>query len=183
VDKTLPWVMISSPATGQTVALKTAVLVGATDASGIANVTFWVDGTQVCVDSTAPYSCPVTLRAGRHTLLVRATDAAGNVAWMSVKVTASSKVASASAATPAAATAAVLPAQGSAVQSHFTLALRAPGTGVRSVSFVLDGRMICRDQVRPFACPASAKRGWHNTVTLLSGAHAIRTLTALFRVR
>jgi hypothetical protein len=51
------------------------------------------------------------------------------------------------------------------------------------VSFVLDGRRICSDRVRPFACAASAKRGWHDTVTLLRGAHAIRMLTALFRAR
>jgi hypothetical protein len=73
---------------GQTVPLRTSVVVGATDASGIANVAFWVEGTPSCVDSTAPYACAVTLRTGGHTLLVRATDAAGNVGWMSVKVTA-----------------------------------------------------------------------------------------------
>ena len=91
-DTTPPWVLITSPTMNMAVPLTTTVKVDATDASGIKNVTFWVDSVTTCVDTAAPFTCGVTMENGNHTLLVRATDNAGNIAWMSVKVTASSKL-------------------------------------------------------------------------------------------
>ena len=174
-DTTLPWVLITSPVRSQTVPLLTSVQVDASDASGIANVTFWVDGNIVCVDKSFPYSCAVTLKAGTRTLLVRATDGAGNIAWMSVKVTASAKLAP-----TAGATGSLAPSQGTAVKSRFTLALRAPAPQVKTVTFTLDGHRVCTDRRRPFACAVSAAAGWHRAASEAAGMSA---LSARFRVR
>jgi hypothetical protein len=174
-DTTLPWVMITSPLKSQTVPLLTTVKVDATDASGIADVTFWVDSTIVCVDKVAPYSCAVTLKSGTRTLLVRATDGAGNAGWMSIKVTASSKLAPTTTTTGS-----LAPSQGAAVQSRFTLALRAPAPQVKTVTFMLDGRHVCTDRRRPFACAVSAAIGWHRAITKPAGMLALSTR---FRVR
>ena len=176
-DTTRPWVLITSPTGGQTVATHTTVHVDATDASGIGNVTFWVDGTQTCVDSTAPYTCATTLANGPHTLLVRATDGAGNIAWMSVKVTASSSVRTTSSATSGAARKATLARSTAARTRSFVLALRRPA-GARTVTFLLDGRPVCTRRTAPYRCVAAAGPGWHR-MTVLS--HAVR-LSSHFRV-
>lgn len=49
------------------------------DELGVRRVEFFVDGQRAGVVETAPYSVRWPARAGEHTLLVRATDTAGNV--------------------------------------------------------------------------------------------------------
>jgi hypothetical protein len=150
------------------------VYVTATDASGIADVTFWVDGTQTCVVKSAPYTCTVSLAANKsHTLLVRARDGAGNVGWMSVKVTASKSRRY---------NTAVAPATGTSVASHFVLAYRTPPTGTKQVVFAVDGHTVCTDRRAPFSCSTSARPGWHRAVLRVTGAKRT-TVTTRFRVR
>lgn len=167
-DTTPPWVLITSPTKGQTVPLSTVEQVDATDASGIADVTFWVDGTITCVDRSAPYTCALSLKAAKHTLLVRATDNAGNVGWMSVAVTASSKVAAAR----------IAPAAGASVGSRFTLAYRS--LAARAVTFAVDDRVVCVDRTAPYRCVASARPGWHRARVRIAGGG---TYLTRFRVR
>lgn len=176
-DTTPPWVMITSPANGATVPLSTIVRADATDASGIVDVTFWVDGTVTCSDKTAPYTCAVTLKKGQHTLLVRATDGAGNVAWMSVKVAASQNA-------PATTTtmSGIAPASGSSVARTFTLALPTV-KAASSVTFRLDAKTVCVDREAPFRCAASASQGWHRFTAQVVRSGSWRTLSSRFRVR
>ena len=91
-DTTPPSVAITAPVAGSTVARTVLVSASATDAGGIASVSFLRDGTSVCVVTAAPYSCTMTLTQGWHTIVAKATDSAGNVATASIRVKASNHV-------------------------------------------------------------------------------------------
>jgi hypothetical protein len=88
IDKTAPTVAITSPASGASIRRGTTVSIAATatDAeggSGVANVTFYRDGTKLLTDTTAPYTAswsPPKAQIGSHTLTAVALDAAGNKA-------------------------------------------------------------------------------------------------------
>jgi peptidoglycan/xylan/chitin deacetylase (PgdA/CDA1 family) len=82
VDTVGPSVAITSPLSGSTVSTKqTTIAASATDAdSGVKTVTFYVDGKQVGVDGTAPFSYSWKPLRGPHALMAVATDAAGNTA-------------------------------------------------------------------------------------------------------
>ena len=81
-DTVAPTVSISTPADGATVFGTLPVRANADDDTGIASVTFFVDGSQVdSVDSISPYSInwnTTALSDGPHTLTAVARDAAGN---------------------------------------------------------------------------------------------------------
>jgi hypothetical protein len=91
-DTTRPTVTLTQPAQGATVLRRSTVTIKATasDASGIAMVAFFVNGTLRCVSPFAPYSCawtvPNTSRV-TYTLRAEATDAAGNLSSSTVTVT------------------------------------------------------------------------------------------------
>lgn len=86
VDATAPTVSITSPANNATVRRPAAINVTATAAdtggSGLASVSFYLDGTRFATDTTSPYSgsyaFTILLRVGNHTLTAIATDVAGN---------------------------------------------------------------------------------------------------------
>jgi uncharacterized protein YdeI (BOF family) len=81
VDLTPPAVSITAPAVGALVTGPVTVTADATDASGIHNVEFYVDGQLLWTDTAAPYSftCnPAGLAIGVHTITARATDASSN---------------------------------------------------------------------------------------------------------
>ena len=81
VDNTLPTVRITKgPADHARVSGTTAVLVTATDTSGIAGVELWINGKRTTSDSTRPYQFRInTSRYPRRmTVQVRAVDRAGN---------------------------------------------------------------------------------------------------------
>jgi hypothetical protein len=91
-DAVEPTVAITSHATGTTLKVNTAVTLqaNATDAVGLSNVAFYVNGTSVCVDASAPFTCVWTVpskRGVQYTVEARAFDIAGNHASSSVKVT------------------------------------------------------------------------------------------------
>jgi chitodextrinase len=80
-DMTPPAVSFSSPAGGATLSGKTTVQANASDDTGVASVSFAIDGTTVLTDSSAPWTFSVDttkLANGTHTLAVTAGDAAGN---------------------------------------------------------------------------------------------------------
>lgn len=88
-DTTGPTVEITSPADGATVVGTTSVTATASDSSGVANVTFQIDGTPIATDTTDPYSTTLdsTLYSdGSHTLTAVATDSLGNIASDSITV-------------------------------------------------------------------------------------------------
>ncbi len=79
-DTTPPTVAVSPPANGTVVAQ-------ASDDVGVARVELWVDGVLVATDYSQPYSFSLAgLPSGNLSLVVKAYDAAGNVAQAGVTV-------------------------------------------------------------------------------------------------
>jgi peptidoglycan/xylan/chitin deacetylase (PgdA/CDA1 family) len=84
-DTTPPTVSITDPAEGATItAANVTVAANATDAgSGVRQVAFYVDGTALGTDTSAPYRARWRARSsgnGQHVLTAVATDVAGNSA-------------------------------------------------------------------------------------------------------
>ena len=82
-DTTPPTVSAATVPPGSSVNRVITLSATATDAGGVTEVRFLVDGTQVGADTTSPYSVDwdtSTVADGDHTVRVDATDAAGNVA-------------------------------------------------------------------------------------------------------
>ncbi|MES2603568.1 MAG: Ig-like domain-containing protein, partial [Pseudomonadota bacterium] len=81
-DTTRPVVAITAPATGSSMSGTIDVTASASDASGIAQVTFKVDGFMSAqTDTTSPFSVPydtATWIDGKHTLTAEATDSRGH---------------------------------------------------------------------------------------------------------
>jgi hypothetical protein len=88
-DTTAPKVAFTAPVADRVVPRALTLSASATDAGGIREVDFYVDGVLVCADTTPDYSCPVTLSHGWHKLTARAIDRAGNAAATSIWVWAS----------------------------------------------------------------------------------------------
>jgi hypothetical protein len=82
IDATAPTVSITSPTAGASVTGTIQIGAQASDApSGVASVTFYVDGQSVGVDSSAPYQTgwnSKKVSKGSHVLTAVATDLAGN---------------------------------------------------------------------------------------------------------
>jgi hypothetical protein len=89
-DVTAPAVSVTAPLAGATVTKVIAVSANAADASGISQVQFKVDDTDIEVpDKTAPYSIQwgsINVDNGPHTLAAIASDKFGNTATASVDV-------------------------------------------------------------------------------------------------
>ncbi len=81
-DVTPPVVNVTAPVTGATVTGAVDITATASDSTAVSKVEFYVDGTLLAVDTTAPYSVTWTTTAvpdGAHRLLAKAYDAATNV--------------------------------------------------------------------------------------------------------
>lgn len=160
-DTTPPSVAIASPAANTTVPLSFVVSASAKDAGGIARVVFSVDGRTWCTVTVAPYSCPVSVKNGWHSLTAAAVDTAGNSASKTIRVNASHRL------RQLARVIAASPSSGARVGTRFVVHARALAPHSRPVVFLLDGRIRCVDRVAPYACTLSAPRGWH-----VVGVHA-----------
>jgi hypothetical protein len=86
-----PTVALSAPSAGSTFSSTLNMAATATDDHGVRRVEFWVDGTRVARDVTAPYTASFTATKstsyGVHTVAVRAFDAAGLARSAAVTVT------------------------------------------------------------------------------------------------
>jgi hypothetical protein len=83
-DVTAPTVQIVQPPNGATVGRRTTVMITASapDNGGVTSVQFYVNGTLLCADASAPYSCNWKVPGARgktYRLQVQAHDAAGNI--------------------------------------------------------------------------------------------------------
>jgi hypothetical protein len=82
IDTTAPTVAITSPANGTTVTGSVKLAANASDSgSGIAQVSFYVDGGLIGTKSSAPFTVTWNTKkvsAGQHMLWAVAHDAAGN---------------------------------------------------------------------------------------------------------
>jgi hypothetical protein len=86
-----PTVALSAPSAGSTFSSTLTMTATATDDHGVRRVEFWVDGTRVARDVSAPYTASFTATKstsyGVHTVAVRAFDAAGLARSTAVTVT------------------------------------------------------------------------------------------------
>ncbi len=85
-----PTALITNPTNGSTVSGTVNVTANATDDNGVTKVEFFVDGTSIGVDQTAPYSTSWDTTAssdGAHTVSVVATDTIGQTGNATVGVT------------------------------------------------------------------------------------------------
>jgi hypothetical protein len=82
VDSIRPTVSIASPTSGTSVSGTVTVSANATDNTGVARVAFYVNGTLLGTDTTAPFSVSwnTTGLVGAQTLVAEAVDTAGNSA-------------------------------------------------------------------------------------------------------
>ena len=83
-DTTPPTVQITSPSNGSRVPANgnVTIKVNATDNVGVTQVSIYVDGTQICRSTAAPYQCNWNGKkaySGTHVIAANAWDAAGNV--------------------------------------------------------------------------------------------------------
>ena len=88
-DTLAPTVAITSPAENATVWRWVTIAATASDTVSVVSVTFYVDGTALSTDTSAPYSASWNARKasrGAHVLTAVARDAAGNSASASVTV-------------------------------------------------------------------------------------------------
>lgn len=83
-DTEKPTVSITFPVTGSAVKNDTTytIIANANDNKGVSGVEFYIDSAKVGTDSTSPYQYlwNTTGRAGAHSIMAKASDAAGNVA-------------------------------------------------------------------------------------------------------
>ncbi|MFY0574783.1 Ig-like domain-containing protein [Cystobacter fuscus] len=82
VDNTSPDVALTSPTQGMFLQTRALLEATASDAGGVVMVEFYVDGSLIGADSSAPYTVDwfaMTVGEGAHTLTVKAHDRAGNV--------------------------------------------------------------------------------------------------------
>lgn len=86
-DTTAPTVTVTAPGNGAQVAGELTVTATASDNVGVVKVELKVDGGTVASSSGPSVSFPIALKAGAHTLLLVAADAAGNKGQASVAVT------------------------------------------------------------------------------------------------
>ena len=84
-DTTPPTVQFANLGDGAAVSSPFTVQANAQDTSGIADLSVALDGSSVCSTNAASISCVVTTR-GWHVIKVTATDPAGNVGTLQVRV-------------------------------------------------------------------------------------------------
>ena len=167
-DTTPPSVSITSPAAGQQVGRNVTISASASDAVGVASVTFKVDGAVIGTDSKPPFSVRWNSRAaadGSHTLRAEARDAAGNMsASAPVVVTIGSPTTDTTAPTVSISS----PAAGATVTGTLTIAATASdAVGVASVTFLVDTTVIATDTSSPYSV------SW-DTRAVASGSHTLR---------
>ena len=156
-DVTAPNVALTTPANGSTVFNTVNLSASASDnvgGSGVASVSFLVDGSVVGSDTSSPYTYnwdSSSVGNGSHSLSARAVDNAGNQSTLSsVNVTVANVVPDVTAPNVALTT----PANGSTVSNTVNLSASASdnvgGSGVASVSFLVDGSVVGSDTSSPY---------------------------------
>ena len=169
VDTANPTVSVTAPTNNAVISNGTSVTVSANasdNASGIASVAIFIDGTQRTSLTAAPYNYTWNtggVALGAHTIHARATDGVGNAVNSStVNVTLADQTAPSVSLTA--------PANNSTVSG--TIAINANstdntgGTGVSKVEFLVDNVLRATDSTSPYSFSWDSK-------TVSDGAHAI----------
>ncbi len=166
-DTIAPMVSITSPANNATVQDSVTIAASASDASGISNVEFMVDGILTATDYFLPYSVNWNTAGlpdnSVHTLTAKAYDTAGNTATSStVSVTVHETVAPTVSVTS--------PANNATVQGSVAIAVSASdASGISKVDFMVDGVLLSTDTTAPYSAT------WNTTGLPDNSVH---TLTA-----
>jgi hypothetical protein len=167
VDNTPPAVTVTSPAAGATVSGTITVQANASDARGITQVAFSIDGTNIGTDTngTNGWSVPwstTTVANGAHTVTATATDTTGHTASYSISVTVNNVVSSPVVTITA-------PAGGAKVSGNLVVTASAvSGTSITQVAFSVDGASLGTD--------TNGADGWSvswNTTMVADGAHTL----------
>ena len=145
IDALPPLVSIESPSSGSTVSGEILIEVSASDVSGIANVTFTIDGVDEYVDSSAPYEWlwdSSSKADGLHLINVTAASQNNTINYDYCYVTVDN--------TPPTVTI-DQPTNGSAVMDSVLIAASSSDTsGVPSVEFYIENVLVFTDYSSPY---------------------------------
>ncbi|MGY3795536.1 Ig-like domain-containing protein [Aquimarina sp. 433] len=152
-DNAAPQVAITSPVSGASFSdgIDVSITADASDADGnVTKVDFYIDGSLISSDTTAPYTASWTATNGNHTITARATDndnAVTTSTAVAITVTGGSNTPPTVAITS--------PADGASFNAgdSVTISANAADTdgSVTKVSFYLDGNMISEDTSAPYS--------------------------------
>ncbi|WP_239014541.1 extracellular catalytic domain type 1 short-chain-length polyhydroxyalkanoate depolymerase [Archangium violaceum] len=170
-DTVAPSVSISSPAHGASLSGTVKVTANATDNVGIAKVEFSIDNTLVGTDTAAPFEYVWNTAAatnGTHTLVARASDAAGNTATSTtVSVTVTGGISDTTPPTVAI----TFPTASATVAGAIDIAATASDDiGVTKVEFLIDGAAVGQGVPSQQAGPYTYN--W-NTTAYATGPHTL----------
>lgn len=155
-----PTVSITAPTNGSSFITGASISITATaaDADGtVSSVEFFVDGTSIGVDNTAPYSATYTGVLGTHALTARATDDLG-------AQTTSTAVSITVASNPPPTCSITAPASGASFIVGAAISITATATdngSVASVEFFVDGTSVGVDNTSPYSATYTGVLGSH----------------------
>ncbi len=168
-DVTAPTVVLTSPENGATVFGSVALAASASDNVGVTRVDFYLDGTLLGSDTTAPYTYTWNSTSsvnGPHTLLARAYDLWGNVG-----TSPSVSVALTNDQTPPTVSLSA-PAQGAIVFGGVDLSATASDNmRVTRVEFYVDGTLLATDTTSPYTHTWDSTASVDGTHTLMARAY------------
>lgn len=159
-DAKPPAVGILSPTAGASVSGNVSIQAWAEDNVAVAFVEFWVDGTLISVDTTAPYSATWDSRSvpnGAHTLTAIAEDTSGNRSSDAINVVVSNVID-----TTAPTVAITSPANGARVGNNFNVSVSVwDNIGVVRSELYLNGVLVDTSTTSPFtlSCNLHGARG------------------------
>jgi thermitase len=169
-DTIAPTVSFAAPANGSTVSGLVSVQTSATDNSGVASVSLYVDGGLFATASASPYSFSwntTTSSNGSHALMAKATDLAGNSATSQI----STSVSNTAVDITAPVVAITFPQNGWTVwRTMPTVSVQVNATdnsGVRRVELYVDGVIKSTSTAAPFTT------AWNSRSTP-SGIHGLQ---------
>ena len=172
-DTNPPTVTVTNPVNGFSVSGTVKVSAEASDSGGIANVSFYADGSSLGIDTTAPYSVlwdtTVYPHNSLHTIIANALDTAGNQASSSaVAVTVLDIIAPSVVITN--------PVNGSTVPKNSTVTITANASdvsGINRVEFYVNGVLKCTDTTSSYLCNWKVPKRPNITYTLLAKGYDI----------
>ena len=160
-----PTVSVTNPSNGATVSGTVNVTANASDDNGVTKVEFFVDGTSIGVDTSAPYAASWNTTSygdGAHTVSATATDTASQTGSASVNVTVQNTVVD----NPPTVSI-TSPSNGATVSGSVNITANASDdNGVTGVEFFVDGASLGVDTSAPYSV------SW-DTTSYGDGAHTV----------
>lgn len=146
VDTQDPALTLTNPVDGSTISQSITLAATASDASGVKQVQFYIDGALVSTDSSAPYSYSwsvLKVEDGQHVIKAVATDQAGRVAEKTATITLSRAADAAGPQLTGMSANGVALADGAIFSRSTSITLSAADTsGIARVELLLDGVVV-----------------------------------------